>query len=106
MSEEDKKKISDFLKRAIDTGLGAAFMTEDMIRSALADISNKESVNTIIQNAKNARDEFVGSVKSEVGTYLKKIDLQTEIDRILAEYDLDINAKISFRKKAKHSEDE
>ena len=103
--EKDKKNISEFLKKAIDTGLGAAFMTEDMIRGALSDIPNKDSVNNLIETAKNARDEFVGTVKGEVGAFLKRIDVPGEIDRILEEYDIDVNAKISFKKKDQHSDE-
>ncbi len=102
--DKERPNISNLLKRAIDTGLGAAFMTEDMIRSALSDMPNKDSVNNIINSAKNARDEFVGTVKNEVSSFLKHIDVPGEIDRILAEYDIDVNAKISFKKKEKTDE--
>ncbi len=101
---DEKKNLSNFIKKAIDTGLGAAFMTEDMIRTALSDMPNKESVNNIISTAKNARDEFLGTVKSEVSSFLKHIDVPGEIDRILEEYDIDVNAKISFKKKNKPNE--
>ncbi|MCB9091575.1 MAG: hypothetical protein H6621_08930 [Halobacteriovoraceae bacterium] len=98
MSDE-KKNLSDLLKKAVSTGIGAAFMTEDMIRSAWSDIANKDSLNSLIQNAKNSRDEFLGSIKSEIKSYLSHIDLEKEIDRILENYDIEVNANVSFKKK-------
>jgi myosin-crossreactive antigen len=53
------------------------------------------------KNAKNTKTEFLGSIKNELKTYLDKIDVSKEIDRVIENYDVEVNAKVSFKKKKK-----
>jgi len=100
--EKESKKISDLVKKVVQTGLGAAFMTEDAIKGALSDLPlPKDSIASIIANAKNSKEDFVQSVKSELGQYLKGINVSKEIDRILENYDIEVSAKLNFKKKNK-----
>lgn len=102
MEEKESKSISDILKKVVNTGISAAFMTEDAVKGILQDLPlPKDAIQGLVQNAKNTKDEFVASVKSELKTYLNKIDLSREIDRVLEDYDLEINAQIKFKKKNK-----
>ena len=102
MEEKDKKNLADIFKKVINTGVSAAFMTEDAVKGIIHDLPlPKEMVNGLLQNAKNTKDEFITSVKSELKTYLNRIDLSKEIDRVLENYDLEVNAKIKFNKKKK-----
>jgi hypothetical protein len=104
MEEKDKKNLTDIFKKVINTGVSAAFMTEDAVKNIVQDLPlPKEIVNGLLQNAKNSRDEFISSVKSELNTYLNKIDLSKEIDRVLENYDIEVNAKLKFNKKKKTS---
>lgn len=102
MEDDDSKKgnISDILKKVVNTGIGAAFLTEDAVKGIIQDLPiPKDMVNGLLQNAKASKDEFVSSVKSELKTYLKGIDLTKEIETVLENYDLEVNAKINFKKK-------
>lgn len=102
MEDEDNKKgnISNILKKVVNTGIGAAFLTEDAVKGIIEDLPiPKDMVNGLLQNAKASKDEFVASVKSELKTYLKGIDLTKEIEKVLENYDLEVNAKINFKKK-------
>lgn len=100
--DQNKKNISDVFKKIVDTGINAAFMTEDALKSVMTDLSvPKEMMNNVIQNAKNTKNEFVITVKNEMKNYLDKIDVSKEIDKILNRYDLEINAKVSFKPKIK-----
>ena len=102
MEEKDKKNLTDIFKKVINTGVSAAFMTEDAVKGIVQDLPlPKEIVNGLLQNAKNSRDEFISSVKSELKTYLDKIDVSKEIDRVLENYDIEVNAKLKFNKKKK-----
>lgn len=104
MEEKDNKGLAEILKKVVSTGISAAFMTEDAVKGLLSDLPlPKDAIQGLVQNAKNTKDEFVGSVKNELKQYLNKIDLSKEIDRVLDNYDLEINAKIKFKKKAKTS---
>lgn len=84
------------------TGIDAAFMTEDVIKTLLKENGGaQELITGIVKNAKSTRDDILNSIKAEVFNYLKKIDLQSEIEKILDNYDLDVEAKIKFSQKIK-----
>jgi len=103
MSEDkDNKNISDIFKKVVNTGISAAFMTEDAVKNIIQDLPlPKEIANGLLSNAKSTKDEFINSVKSELKGYLNKIDVSKEIDRIAENYDFEINAKIKLVPKAK-----
>ncbi len=99
---EPKDKLGDLLKKVVTTGVNAAFTTEESIRAILKDPSvSKEVISGLIDTAKNTKTEFVSSLKSEIKTYLDKIDLSKEIDRVIDNYDIEVNSKVSFKKKKK-----
>jgi hypothetical protein len=93
MSEKNdgKGKLGDILKTVVSTGVTAASLGE-------------EAVKGIVENAKSAKSEFMGQVKTELKGWLDKIDLSKEIDRVLKDYDMEVSAKISFKKKNKDNE--
>ena len=106
MSEEKDLKLSDLVKRAVSTGLGAAFMAEDAIKSKLQDLPvPKDVIEGLVKNAKSTKEEFVGTLKTEVKNFLNRVDITKEIDRVLENYDLDISANISFKKKKEKNQD-
>lgn len=103
MSEEQKDgKLGDLLKKVLTTGVTAAFMTEEGVRAVLKDLPlPKDMVGSLIENAKTTKTEFVSSVKNELKSYLDKIDLTREIDKIAEKYDFEVKATISLKKKKK-----
>lgn len=102
MSED--KSLSDILKKVVSTGVSAAFMKEEAVKNVLADLPlPKEIVNNLVQTAKNSKDDFIESVKSELNNYLNDIDITNEIDKIAEKYDIEINAKVKLTPKKKTS---
>lgn len=104
MSEEKDKdgKIEGILKKVLTTGVTAAFMTEEGIRNVLKDVPlPKDMVGGLLENAKNTKTEFVSGVKNELKSYLDKIDLGREIDKIVEKYDFEVKATISLKRKKK-----
>ena len=100
MEEKEDKKIGDLVKKIFSTGISAAFMTEESIRNMVQDLPlPKEIIQGLLQNAKATKTEFILSVKKELKTYLDKVDLTKEIDRVLEDYDVEIKANIKFKKK-------
>lgn len=101
MSEEKENlKISDLAKKVISVGVGAAFMTEEAVKSTLADLSlPKDVLSGLISQAKEGKKDFVDNIKSEFKSYLNKVDLTKEIDKVLEKYDIEVNAKLSFKRK-------
>jgi hypothetical protein len=100
MEEKDKKNITDIFRKVVNTGISAAFMTEDAVKGLIQDLPlPKEMAQGLLANAKQTKEEFVGSVKNELKTYLDKIDISKEIDRVLEKYDIEVTAKVKFNKK-------
>ena len=93
MSEKDgKAKLGEMLKTAVSAGVSAASIGE-------------EAVKGLLENAKSVKTDLVAQVKSEIKVWLDKVDLSREIDRVIKEYDIEVNAKIKFKKKPKTDED-
>ena len=102
--KQEKEGFADILKKVVNTGVSAAFMTEDAIKNVMNELPlPKELVNGLMANAKNTRDDFIASVKSELKNRLNNIDVSNEIDRIAENYDFEINAKIKLVPKKKRS---
>lgn len=95
-------KLGDLFKKVLTTGVTAAFMTEESVRALLKDVPlPKDIVGSLVDNAKNTKTEFVASVKNELKSYLDKIDITKEIDKIVDKYDFEIKANISLKRKKK-----
>ncbi len=102
MSDDKDGKVEGLLKKVLSTGVTAAFMTEETVRTVLKDMPlPKEIVGGLVENAKNTKTEFIAGVKNELKTYLDKIDLSKEIDKILEKYDFEVKATISLKRKKK-----
>jgi hypothetical protein len=100
-------KLGDLFKKVLTTGVTAAFMTEESVRALLKDVPlPKDIVSGLVDNAKNTKTEFVAGVKNELKSYLDKIDLSREIDKIVEKYDFEIKATISLKKKKKDKGEE
>jgi hypothetical protein len=103
MEEKEKDgKLGDLIKKVLTTGVTAAFMTEEGVRAVLKDLPlPKDMVGSLVENAKHTKTEFVASVKNELKTYLNKIDITKEIDKIAEKYDFEVKATIGLKKKKK-----
>ena len=108
MNKKNEKDtgLGDTLKKLASLGVGAAFMTEDAIKSVLGELPlPKDILNGLLSNAKGAKEDFVGSIREELRGYLGKIDLKNLTDYILENYDFNISASISLKKKKQETKD-
>ncbi len=99
--DKDKDgKISEVIKKVVSIGIGAAFMTEDAVKNILNDLPlPKDIVTGLLQNAKNAKEDFSDSIREEVRAHLSKIDPARLVDDLVENYDIELKTKISFKKK-------
>lgn len=100
--EEDSElpKWGEMLKRVMSVGLGAAFMTEESVRSALGGMNlPKEVLMTILQGASRSKEEFLNKVGNETIKLVSKIDFVKEASRFVEEHKFKINAEIEVVKK-------
>ena len=52
-----------------------------------------------IQNAQSAKEEFIGNVREELKGHFAKIDPSSLIQELVENYDVEINAKLTFKRK-------
>lgn len=99
--QDDKDlKITDVVKKIVTIGVGAAFMTEDAIRSTLQDLPlPKDIINGLVNNAKSAKEDFADSVQQELRTFLSKVNLTRLVEDIVEKYDFEVNATVSLKRK-------
>lgn len=100
-SEESQKKgVGETLKKIFTVGMGAAFMTEESIRSYLSELKlPKDVLNFLLQGAKKSKEELMNRVGNEVVTIIRKIDFVEEASRFVENHKFKISAEIEVVKK-------
>ncbi|ATH07756.1 hypothetical protein BIY24_07290 [Halobacteriovorax marinus] len=99
---EKESPLGDVIKKVVSIGVGAAFMTEDTVKNLLGDLPlPKDIVSGLVQNAKSAKEDFSNSVREEIAQHLSKVDPKKLVSEVLDGYDIEVNAKFSFKKKVK-----
>ena len=100
MTSEKEGKLSDVLKKVVNTGIGAAFMTEEAIKEKLGDLSlPKDIVNGLLQNARSTKDEFIGALKNELKDVLGAVNVSDEIQKVVENFDIEVKATFKFKPK-------
>lgn len=107
MSQEKDSKsnpIEGIIKKVVSVGVGAAFMTEESVKKVLEDLPlPKDVLNGLMQNAKSAKEDFSTGIREEVKNYLSKVDATKLAASVLEKFDLEIEAKVRFKKKEEKS---
>lgn len=90
-------KVSEWAKKTLLSGLGAVFLTEEGIMSALSDMKLPKNVITAaLSQAERTKKEISGLIAHEVKEFLGKIELDQIIRKVLAGQRIEISASISF----------
>lgn len=98
--DDSLPKWGEVLKKVMSVGLGAAFMTEESVRSALGGLNlPKEVLTTILQGANRSKEDFLNKIGNETIKLLSKIDFVKEASRFVEEHKFRINAEIEVVKK-------
>lgn len=104
--EDEFKKsglsIADIAKKVVAVGVGAAFLTEESIRTALGEVKlPKEILNSLLQNASKTKEVVADQVTKEIVKIISKIDIVKEASRFVEEHKFTI--EIDIKKKDKQS---
>lgn len=94
-------KAGDLLKKAITVGIGAAFLTEESIRSLVGELKlPKELVANLLAQANSTRSEFLGKFSQEILEKIQsKIDPVELITEVLRKNDIELTVKIKVNPK-------
>lgn len=94
-------KAGDLLKKAITVGLGAAFLTEESIRTLVGELKlPKELVTNLLAQGNTTRSEFLGKFSSEMLEKIQsKIDPKELVNEVLRSNDIEFTVKVKFTPK-------
>ena len=102
---ESKTGMGDIVKKVLTAGIGAAFMTEEGIRSYMNNMKlPKDVVNLLLAGANKSKQDMVDRVTDEVVKIIKKIDFVEEASRFVEEHNFKVSAEIEVIKKTKPEE--
>ena len=99
--EFDEKRLGilpDIVKRAVLTGVGALFMTEEGIRNLVGEMKlPKDALAFLVAQADRTRGEVTRVVSQEVRRFLESETLQRQIWKLLTSVTLEVNASIKLK---------
>lgn len=100
-SEAEKARfIPESVKRILSMGLGAAFLTEETLRSVLGDVKlPKDVLGKVLEGANRSKEEIIERVGDEMVSIIKKIDFVKEASRFVEDHKFKISAEIEVTKK-------
>jgi hypothetical protein len=97
-----RRAFTDTVRKAVLTGLGAVFLTEEGARKVARDWKlPKEIAGYIASQAGGAKDEIVRVVGEEVRKFFESEALRREFLRLLSSMSVEVKAEISL-KPARH----
>ena len=93
-----RRLVADTVRRAVLTGLGAVFLTEESARKAARDWKlPKEIVGYIVSQAGSAKDEIVRVVSEEVRKFFESEALRREFLRVLTSMSIEVHAEVRLK---------
>lgn len=104
--ERDRKSalVKEVARRLFSTGAEAVQLTEDGLRSLVGEVGAREAVKEIIDQVTKGTDTLQSILAGEARKYLDTINIRDEVGKVLANYSIEVNAKINFVPKEKGQE--
>lgn len=93
-----RRAFTDTVRKAVLTGLGAVFLTEEGARKVAREWKlPKEIVGYIAGQAGSAKDEIVRVVSEEVRKFFESEALRREFLRLISSMSIEVRAEISLK---------
>lgn len=91
------KLLGDLAKRALTTGIGAVFMSEETLRSQLSEMKlPKEAMGYVVSQADKTKRELVDVIAREMRAFLSRLEVEAMIGRMLTGTTIEINTRIKI----------
>src|SRR5437868_14897711 len=98
IEETSKGFVPEIVRRAVLTGVGALFMTEEGIRNLMGEMKlPKDALAFLLSQADKTRGEVSRVVTQEVRRFLESETLRREIWKVLTGVTLEVNATIQLK---------
>jgi len=96
--EQTKGFVPDIVRRAVLTGVGALFMTEEGIRNLVGEMKlPKDALAFLVAQADKTRSDVTRIVTQEVRRFLESETLSREIWKLLTSVTLEVNATVQLK---------
>lgn len=103
--ERRPRAVSDLVRKALVSGAGALFMTEEGIRSVVKELKlPKDALSSALAQAEKTKAELTRIVGAEVNAFLRSAQVREELVEVLSKLRLEIRAEVSFHPKEKEEE--
>ena len=90
----------EIVKKAIFTGAGMVFLTEEGIRKLLAEFNlPREAVNYVVKQSEKSKKELFGIVQKEMQRFFDNIDLSKQVKNVLDGMTFEVKAEVTIRSK-------
>ena len=90
--------LPDVVRRAVMTGMGALFMTEEGIRNMVGELKlPKDALAFLVAQADKTRTEVARVVTQEVRRFLGSETMRNEVIKILSSVTLEVTAQIKLK---------
>ena len=87
--------IPDTVRKALVTGLGALFMTEESLRGLVAEMRlPKEAAGYLVKQADAARGQVVDAVTKEIRNVVESMNIAAELQKILSSIVIEVKTEI------------
>jgi hypothetical protein len=87
--------VPDVMRKTAASALNTFLETEEGVRAILGVVS-KEAVGYARDQIDRSRTEIVGLIKREMHEFLARVDVQKELEKVLVNTTLQVNAEIRF----------
>ena len=95
--EPEGLPIAEMVKRAIVSGIGAIFMTEEGIRSYISDLKlPKEAAAYVLSQVGRTKEEVLRVITEEIRSFLENTSLDDVLRKVLTNISLEISTKVRF----------
>ena len=99
-SQGKEAKRFDLIKKLVSAGVGAAFMTEESIRTYLSELKlPKDVMGVMLNGAQKSKDELMDRVGNEIIKIVRKIDFVKEASRFVEEHKFRVVAEVDVIRK-------
>jgi hypothetical protein len=93
-----KGLVPDIVRRAVLTGVGALFMTEEGIRNLVGEMKlPKDALAFLLSQAEKTRAEVARVVTQETRRFLESETLRRELWKLLTSVTLEVNATVQLK---------
>jgi len=96
--ESSRGGVADFVRRAVSSGVGALFTTEEQVRRAVGDLKlPKELLGSLAGQAERTRAEFSGVLRKELRRFLNSDAFKAQLLEMLSGVTLEVKAEVRLK---------